>query len=98
MARRVSHSSESRSNVSLASSRELRSIKRLADGPQGDRQAGMSWTAATTANRELNLRQAAGLTACGIIAFHLAYSFSAWSFLIAIYLYSLAAGAATAKP
>jgi len=52
----------------------------------------MSWMAVMHPNTALNLKQTAGLSAVGIVSFHLAYSsYSAWSFLILVYLYSLAA-------
>src|SRR2546423_7008644 len=50
----------------------------------------MSWMAATSRKPELNLGQTAVLLASGAAAFHLAYYFRHCSFLIVIYLYSLA--------
>ncbi len=47
--------------------------------------------AAISPNTDLNLRQAAGVLAIGIVSFHLAYSFRGCSFLILVYLYALSA-------
>src|SRR5260221_6370901 len=50
----------------------------------------MSWMDGTSPRPNLSLRQTVGLTALGVIAFHLAYNSAAGSFLILVYLGCLA--------